>query len=217
MKRLIVLLFIITGFSAIKAQQEMPFSGGNPKNEIFRTHDRFYLSMALGPVFGHIKDNISSSVIDMSGTGAVFDFKIGRAVRENLILHATIISNAISGPKIQITGNPGTKASDNLSVGETMIGAGLTYYIMPANILLSGSVGLGSFSIDDTNNPNNNVTTQQGFSMQLKIGREWWVSKRWALGVSFTYGKTRLTNEPGGVVEKLDSNRFGILFNASLN
>jgi hypothetical protein len=74
-----------------------------------------------------------------------------------------------------------------------------------------------SMSIDSENS-DNNVSTQRGFSMQLKIGKEWWISDKWAFGVGLTYGKTNLTNEPiGGTIEKLDSNRFGILFNTTLN
>jgi hypothetical protein len=99
-----------------------------------------------------------------------------------------------------------------------MIGGGVTYYLMPVNIFFSGSMGLGNFSIIDSNDNSNNVSTQRGFSMQIKIGKEWWISKKWGIGLSLTYGKTKLTNEPGGgVVEKMNSNRFGVLFNASLN
>ncbi|MDY0344739.1 MAG: hypothetical protein RBR28_14275 [Lentimicrobium sp.] len=54
--------------------------------------------------------------------------------------------------------------------------------------------------------------------MQLKIGKEWWVSKRGGLGLAATYGTTTLTNSPGGgIEERLSSNNLGILFNATLN
>ena len=54
--------------------------------------------------------------------------------------------------------------------------------------------------------------------MQLKAGKEWWISKRWGLGIAFTYGKTFVHNGPrDGEEEKLNSNRFGILLNATFN
>ena len=185
-------------------------------------HKGFYLSLGAGPVFGKVTDDVSGSggsySLDMSGTGAVFDFKIGGAIKENLILHATIISNTMAGPTITSSNSSSIKANDNLNVGEAMFGAGLTYYLMPVNVFFSGSLGIGNFSIMDNTNSANNVSTQRGFSMQLKVGKEWWVSKKWGLGVGFTYGKTSLTNEPGGgISEKMNSNRFGIVFNASLN
>lgn len=189
--------------------------------ETIREHKGFYLSMAGGPVFGTITDEISDGYsgvykMDMEGTGATFDFKIGGVISPNLVLHATLISQTMSGPNIKISNNPSIKASNELTVGEAMFGAGLTYYIMPQNIFFSGSLGLGNFTImDETNDIN--TSTQRGLSFQLKAGKEWWVSSRWGLGVSVSYGKTNLTNTSDGISEKLDSNRFAIMFNATLN
>ena len=206
MKKLFFLVLFLISISNLNAQ------------DVIRGHHGFYLSMGVGPVFGKISDDLGTYIMDMSGTGAVFDFKIGGAIKENLILHATLISNSLVGPTITTSDNSSIKANDNLNVGEAMLGAGITYYVMPQNVLLSGTLGLGNFSITDNTNSANNVSTKTGFSMQLKVGKEWKVSKKWGLGAAITYGKTHLTNEPGGgVVEKMDSNRFGILFNASLN
>ena len=218
MKKLLVLCLVLFGFNNLKAQEEALFNNLKTQEEGFHQHKGLYLSMSVGPLFGSVTDDLGTYTMDMSGTGAQFDFKIGGAIKENLILHATLISNSLLGPTIKISGNSSTKASDNIAVGEAMLGGGLTYYIMPSNIFLSGTLGLGNFSIIDTNDNNNNVSTQRGFSMQLKIGKEWWISKKWGLGISLTYGKTNLTNKPsGGIVEKLDSNRFGILFNSTFN
>lgn len=183
----------------------------------FHQHDGFALSMSLGPVFGTVSDDFGTNYMELSGTGALFDFKIGGAIKENLILHATILSSSVPGPTITFSGNQSAVAPDNVSLGEAMIGAGLTWYIMPTNFFFSGSAGIGNFSILDTKT-NSNDATQRGFSMQIKVGKEWWVSKNWALGIGVTYGKTHLTNEPGGgIIEKMDSNRFGILFNTTFN
>jgi hypothetical protein len=179
-------------------------------------HTGFYLSMGLGPAFGTITSDMGHELIDMSGTGVKFDFKIGGAVKENLILHGTMISTMLSGPSVKSSYGGTGKAGDNISITENMlIGGGLTYYIMPSNLFLSGSLGLGNYSITDTDNSSVNGTTNSGFSMQLKVGKEWWVSRRWGLGIALTYGKTFVDNTAGN--EKLNSNRFGILFNATLN
>ena len=70
----------------------------------------------------------------------------------------------------------------------------------------------------DSKNSDNDIITEGGFSMQLKLGKEWWVSKNWGLGIGLTYGKTNVTNEPtNGEMEELSSNRFGILFNTTFN
>jgi len=110
-------------------------------------------------------------------------------------------------------------ASGDVSINESMfLGGGLTYYFMPNNIFISGSIGMGGFSLTDVANSSNNVSTNNGFSMQLKAGKEWWVSRKWGLGVALTYGKTNVNNTPSSdIKEKINSNRFGIVFNATLN
>ncbi len=183
-------------------------------------HKGFYLSMGLGPVFGGIDFKTNESGIPSqqkwTGTGAIFDLKIGGTLKENLILHGTIISNSLPGPKIETNSGSG-KATNNLNIGEAMIGGGLTYYFMPSNIFLSGSLGLGNYTLLNTDT-DTNISTDRGLGMQLKVGKEWWVSKRWGLGVAASYGKTSVNNKIGnGVTEKLNSNRFGIMFSASLN
>ena len=179
-------------------------------------HTGFFLSMGLGPAFGKITSDMGHEQIDMSGAGYKFDFKIGGAVKENLILHATMISTMLDGPSVKSSyyGMLG-KTTNSISISENMlIGGGLTYYIMPFNLFLSGSLGLGNYSLTDIDS-NVNGSTNNGVSMQLKVGKEWWVSRRWGLGIALTYGKTFVDNTAGN--EKLNSNRFGILFNATLN
>lgn len=195
----------------------------NAQTTDFRTmegnwqHTGFYLSMSVGPNFPSITSEIlpGSFKSTFTGTGAQFDLKIGGAVKENLILHATLISNALAGPKVTIDGVSQNTTND-ISIGEAMIGGGVTYYLMPANVFLSGSVGLGNFTVTE-GNTSNSISTDRGFSMQLKIGKEWWVSKRWGLGIAGTYGKTKLTNSTATIKEFLDSRNLGILFNATLN
>ena len=212
MKKAAILGFFIAIISICNAQmtEYRPMDG-------YRQHTGFFLSMSLGPVFPSINSKIIGEYdLTFTGTGAQFDFKIGGAVIENLIVHATLTSNAVSGPKITSDGKTQTTTND-VSIGEAMIGGGITYYIMPLNFFVSGSAGLGNFTVMETDKAKS-VSTERGFSMQLKLGKEWWVSKRWGLGIAATYGKTKLTNSPTKEIEEfMNSNNFGILFNATFN
>jgi len=213
MKRTTLLALFILIFSICNAQyRETTQEYG------YHQHNGFYLSMSMGPTFPSISDKLQG-IYDyvFSGTGAQFDLKLGGAIRENLILHATLTSNSLVGPTVKSDGQS-MKASNDVTLSESMIGVGLTYYVMPANIFFSGSLGLGNYTIQDTNINTNSVTTDRGFAMQLKVGREWWVTSRWGLGFAITYGKTVVNNKVGaGGIEKLDSNNIGIVFNASLH
>lgn len=183
-----------------------------------RQHKGFFLSLSAGPVFGPISMNSNQDgEYDMTGTGASFDVKIGGAIQENLILHATLYGSSLLGPKLTTKGGQIFKTSNNLTVGESLFAAGLTYYFMPHNIFVSGSAGLATFSVDNRDQ-NSNTTTDNGFGFQLKAGKEWWISRRWGLGVSGTYGRSSVNNRPDNtLVEKMTSNRFGISFNATFN
>lgn len=211
MKRIFILILLVASFNLSKAQAQ-----SNSQGNGYHQHDGFYLSMSIGPVFGKITDDIINNYkMDITGTGCQFDFKIGGAISENLILHATLLSNSLAGPTVKVS-KQSVQAPNNLTVGEAMIGGGLTYYVMPSNIFLSGSLGFGNFTVIDSKN-DINTSTKRGFSMQLKAGKEWWISKNWGFGISLTYGKTNLTNKSDGIEEKMDSNRFGILFNTTFN
>src|SRR5450759_1008191 len=144
MKKVTFLGFFILTISICNAQ-----TNDNIQELGYRQHKGFFLSMSVGPNFPSITDEVIGDYnLKFKGTGAQFDLKIGGAIKENLILHATLTSNTISGPEITSSGSS-QKTSNNLTLGETMIGGGITHYIMPSNIFLSGSLGIGNFTLID--------------------------------------------------------------------
>lgn len=197
MKKILTLILVSLLFHAtVNAQEE--------KKE--HQHTGFYLSMGLGPAFGKV-DNIKRA-------GGAFDFKIGAAVKENLILHATLLSNAVFyQPK-----GTSFNTSNEILISEAVFGGGFTYYyFMPENLFISASIGSGAFAIQDQNTKVS-ATSNQGLAFQVKTGQEWWVSKRWALGVAVAYNHTSvdvLANER--LSNNLKSNRFSLMFNATFN
>ena len=199
----ILLLFLVLLFSTSTIQAQD------------RTHNGFYLSMQTGPAFGYINGNSNqSSSYTVSGTGFAFDIQIGGAIKENLILHGTIVFKSIFGPEFDDGVNKVTISKD-YSFDELMMGIGTTRYLRN-NFFITANIGLGQFSLaDDTNNTT--IDTDYGFSYQLKIGKEWWISNRWGLGAAFEYGGTRTKDTMGDYQETWQSHRFGIKFTATLN
>ena len=104
MRKVILLLASLLCFSILKAQDHQ--------------HNGFYLSMGLGPAFGSITDK--SNVFDYTygGTGVEFDFKIGGAIKENLILHGTLDAKVIAAPTIK-SGSSTETTSSNVSIDES--------------------------------------------------------------------------------------------------
>lgn len=176
-----------------------------------RTHNGFYLSMQAGPAWGHINGNNNMQTsIKVEGTAVGFDLQIGGAIKENLILHGNIGIKSIYGPEIN-----NIKVSQDYSFDEFMMGAGTTYYLVN-NFFVTGNVGFGSFSFADEST-NTSYDTNNGFSYQLKAGKEWWISSRWALGAALEYGGTRTKDSSDNYEETFQSHRYSIRFTATLN
>jgi len=217
--KLLTLLIILTANLSFSQVSENLLNKTKQATTGEHEHDGFYLSMGLGFAGGTITDVMtmpSTDTYDFSGAASIVDAKIGGAISPDLILHATFLSTALVGPSVKSKNQGSTKASDDLTIGEMMIGLGLTRYFMPSNIFLSGSIGLGHFSV--INGSKSSINTQSGFSYQIKAGKEWWVSPNWGLGLALSLGSTFLTYKPtGNVEEKFSSLRFGLMFNATFN
>lgn len=223
MKKFLMLCLTLCGFLYVKAQENVQRADG------YHQHKGFYLNMNMGPLFGNVikKDNpygYSTTTSNFNGTGILSDVKIGAAIYENIILHVTAVTNLLSGPTLTTTISPNDfnpsihKMPDSFSINEQMVGIGFTRYLMPANMYLSGTIGAGFFTTYDSNKSETRVLTYPGFSMQVKVGREWWIAKNWALGLGVSYGKTKLRNLPANEdAELFNSNRIGISLNATFN
>jgi len=192
-----------------------------PCNAQEKTHTGFYLSMQTGPAFGYINgkgeygDGNQDFSLRVSGTGFGLDFQIGGAIKENIILHGTIGFKTIFGPEIDY-GTTHVKISQDYSFDELMIvGIGTTYY-MQKNFFLTGNLGIGQFSLSDESS-NTTVDTGSGFSYQLKAGKEWWVSSRWALGAAIEYGGTYTKDTMSDYEERWQSHRYSVRFTATMN
>lgn len=181
----------------------------------FHQHDGFYLSMGLGASSGTIDDESEGTKMTFDGGGGVFDFKIGGEIRKNLILHATLTGLSMVGPKVTIPGFGSGKSSNDVNITQSMLGPGLTYYTK-GNFFFSGSLGIGNYS-RKSEGTNGTETTERGFALQIKLGKEWWVSKNWALGVSGCLQSCNITQKYNGFNEKMGGTMFGLMFNATFN
>lgn len=223
MKRLLILCLVLCVIHSVHSQENIQ----RPKG--YHQHKGFYLNMNMGPVFGNVikTDNpygYNAPTYNFNGNGTLSDIKIGVAIYENVILHITSLMNLLSGPTLTTTSSPSDfnptvrKMPDSFSVNESMVGFGFTRYLMPANFYFSGSVGTGFFTTVDPSKSPSRISSDPGFSMQVKAGREWWIAKNWALGLGVSYGKTKLRNLPPNEDAQLfNSNRIGITLNATFN
>lgn len=216
------LAFAIVPAGAQSTDPAKPFDDGRHK------HDGFYLSLNAGPAFGgtvltgtgnDVVSVLGGSEMAYKGQGFLADIKIGGAIRENLILSFDVISRAIQGPDVEIDGSEIGTASDDIVLTDNTMGIGLTRYFMPHNIFVSGTIGLARMTIENKTNDTKGQS-KGGLGAHVKVGKEWWVSDNWGLGVSGGYGFLTAKDKKIAGLDyngRLTSHQLYILFNTTFN
>lgn len=183
------------------------YAGGQP-----REHDGFFMRLSLGGGSGNASVEESGVKAELKGGAADMNLAFGGMVSKNLALHGTMWGWGVQDPDVEIT-SLGTAAANGL-LGMSAIGPGVTYYLMPANVYFSGSIGIGSLSGSDELDG----STGTGFALDATVGKEWWVGDNWGLGLAgdFTYLSAKDTdfsifNESWSVTS------FGLRFSATFN
>ena len=201
----ILSLFVVASSHAQEQSQEPGF----------HEHDGFFLSMSLGPGYSSTEDKSdqTSYAVTFSGLAVAVDIRIGGTIARDLVLSGDMMGRIVQDPKLDFSGGA-SGTLEKASFGQYYYGAGLTYYIMPSNIFLSGSVGVSYFSLE---RDSERYRTDPGFGFFVKAGKEWWVGADWALGVAATFGYSSVNNEANSVTETLSGYSVNIHFNATFH
>ena len=87
---------------------------------------------------------------------------------------------------------------------------------MPANVYLTGSIALAIGTLESYGQK---IESETGYGINVAIGKEWWVSDNWGLGVAGQLFHTVLSDEDliTGELYDLKTTSFGILFSATFN
>lgn len=142
------------------------------------THDDLYMRINLGAGSGYAN---YENLFELNGVAGIFSIHIGGSVSENLILFGRVGAFSLSDPDVTLAGTF-TFGSENTTYNVTGFGAGITYYL-PYNFYLSGSLDLpiATLQVGDSEG-----SSEIGFGSELAVGKEWWISDEWAMGLAFT-------------------------------
>jgi hypothetical protein len=180
------------------------------------THDGFYLRMHAG--FGSnsaVSD--ADSEVTLEGGGAAGGLSLGYMIFENTGLFFEFSSASMIGPEIKQDGMV-DQASDDIEVGVYGSGIGVIHYFMPVNIyvsaaLVSDELGVTLINFDGAGNDLVVATSELGTGLNLMVGKEWWVSENWGLGVA---GALRSSTMKDGA-DEWTVNSFNLVFSATYN
>ena len=181
------------------------------------THDGFFLNLALGFGYQSFEYDGKEPLPDLEAKGlsSEFDVKLGGRVAPNTLLHATIAGVAC-GEDLKISSDNESHSISGKTESMSFLGIGVTYYL-PINVFFSGSIGFASFNLQDSSDKDGDIegSTEEGLGFQVAVGKEWWVSDNWGLGLAaaFTYGSA----EDKGDVGEASAYGINIMFSATFN
>lgn len=124
-----------------------------------------------------------------SGTSADWNFAVGAVVTPNLVLHGTTWGWAVSDPGVEVD-SPSYRADGTIAMNA--LGGGVTYYFMPGNIYLSGSVGIGGLNVDSQYGLGHSGI---GIAFDISAGKEWWLGNTWGMGVAGGFSMHSIPDE----------------------
>jgi hypothetical protein len=185
-----------------------------------RTHDGFMMRFTGGVGYGTASEELDGelgglfSKWTLSGPGVMLSADVGGSPIENLVLHGRFGALVVSKPTVEFEGADssldGTLRDDESSLTFILLGPAVSYYIMPANIYLTGAFGLGIVGV--RLDEDNSGSTDPGWALNFDAGWEFWVGQTWAMGPALRFFYTSVPDAEDLTVNGAGG---GVLFSAT--
>ena len=183
-------------------------------------HDKgFLMRLSGGFGYGNFSRKDGNNESSLSGVSAQLDLAFGGVITPGLALCGELFGMNAFSPSFSSTvgGVTTTGDTENTSVRAAGLGLGLTYYFMPINLYAAAAVGVGVGSEKITGSDFViEVNTDPGFAMNLMLGKEWWISRRWGLGVAAQFTFMSLPPDSGNGAN-VNAYQIGVSFSATMN
>lgn len=154
----------------------------------YYTHTGFFVRAAIGVgygAFGYSPSGSSPSTpaaITLSGVGVNANLAAGVSVFDNFALHLDVSLMTLVNPAVTLGGTTFGGVSVN-DFTNAMVGGGFTYYFMPGNFYVSGSLGLAYLSSSDYYGTTTG-RSRLGFGVNALFGKEWLLGTKWNFGLA---------------------------------
>lgn len=169
----------------------------------------FYMNLNLGVSSLKLLDEADDG---FTGVGPSIGIILGGVVAPNLIIHGEISGSVVNEPDIEADGES-FETNDDVSMAMVGIGPGVTYYFMPLNIYVGGSVlAMGAnLQVDG----DDIIETDGGFGAVLRAGKEFALPGTGAItvGALYQFGKMDVKDFD----EEMDGRSFAVNVGFTLN
>lgn len=177
-------------------------------------HDGFFLRFQLGAGYQSItyKDGFEGEDIVFSGLAGNFSFQIGLAVINNFILFGELSTVVVDEPKFKVGSSSGT--ADGVTMSVSSYGGGFSYYFMPSNVYFTLSAAASQAKSEYSGSSGK---SEVGFGAKVSLGKEWWVSTNWGLGIAAVLQFDYMKDKGDGETYDMYNVYGGIAFSATFN
>jgi hypothetical protein len=176
-------------------------------------HEGFFGRLILGTGTGKtVIEDVEGSDMEFKGSPFGARIQLGGSISKNLILFGEFGVISISEPDVTWMNEEAALTGTDLSVND--YGLGLSYYLMPSNIFISGSLNISKNTIEINNTDDEDATTGEtdsGLGFYLSVGKEWWVGDKWAIGGAI-FTQISNTKDSGPDENPISNQYFGIAF-----
>jgi hypothetical protein len=160
-----------------------------------RRHMGVQLRGLVAPAYLHASQRIGDEDTTIEGAAIEFQLALGAMLSEALALNMDLVMAH-------------APAAEHGVLQDTVftalhLGAGVTYWLMPANVYLAASLGLARSSVEgtpvriDIEVPTSDPS-KVGPGLHLAVGKQWWVSQRVGLGATLSLLSSLCSNPVGG-------------------
>jgi hypothetical protein len=145
------------------------------------THHGLWMRVMLGPAGFDARSTIGSDKYEAQGGGAGFSLAAGYALTRHLVLYAEAFDDIAVGPTVKMNGTDLGSTGSSVSAGVVGIGPGIAYFT-DSNFHLGLTVAAARLTVskDNTDIARSNL----GFGVNATLGKQWWVSDSWGIGVA---------------------------------
>lgn len=175
-------------------------------------HDGFYLRLHFGIGYLRVTGGLDKQE-RYEGQSGTLGIAAGGMVTRNIALFGTFVASIADSPSYTLNGTDlGTVPG---SAGLFGLGGGIVYYVEGANVYLYGAAAGVQLDLSDAND-NTVYETKFGLGFQLGVGKEWWVSDNWGLGVAGELVGASMPDKNDSSV-KWTGGSFSVLLSATYN
>jgi hypothetical protein len=178
-------------------------------------HSGFYMRLHLGGGYAHMGGtDANGDEQAFVGGGGSFGIALGGTIAPNLVIFGNLFGMFLSDPDVEFNGTKTGSVTGTTTISG--IGPGVAYYFQPINLYISGTLAFTQFQAADSNG-NTVFESNTGYGFQGMVGKEWWVSQTWGIGIA---GEILYA---GGMKDKNDSTikwagtTFSLAFSATYN